>query len=159
MKKIDIVTVQALANGLFPDDALLGTFNILVDIMGGEMPHQLIDGAPETMAAEDTVIVGFSGVVVLSAGQGRVTWISDPSHMPQREILRSIIACLPGVPPEAEIGCTFSCPPCTGAAIVACKDGGGRFAYAIFRHPELSEQAASEILADAFQEGETPLTS
>lgn len=155
MKKLDVPTLHMLANFVFPDDHRLALFNLSTDLMSGTMPYVVVDGATETIEADNDIAVAI-GFTTAGAFGTKIDEIFDDDHAEQREVLLALIRKLVPAPQPKE---DFSLPrpPFTLAAIVACEGKDGRIACAVFRHPGLTHDQALVVLTNLIAGGpETP---
>lgn len=154
MKRFEADDAYRLANMFFPDDGDLALFNLVMEVMNGKLLYEVIDGPPEIVEAEDTDLAVTLGMASIGDQPCRIRWTFDEDHADKAQVLDGLVRTLK---PEAQPKTLLQLrrPPLTLAALVACEGSDGRFAYALFRHPDLDEAQARMVIVHAFPPDET----
>ena len=149
MKRPDAFDLYRYANIQFPDDGNLALFNVVYEVMNGEMPYELIDGPAEVVEAPDTDLAAVIGLATVGPQPCRLDWVFDEDHVDQRQALMGLVPKLERVL-QPKMLLDLPRPPNTMAVLAACEGADGRFAYALFRNPGLDEAQARLIIGNLF---------
>jgi len=149
VKRFDTDDAYRLANMFFPDDGDLILFNLVIEVMNGKLSYEVIDGPAEVVEEDDTDLAVVIGMATIGQIPCKIEWTFDEDHADKKAILLGLVR---GLTPVAQPKTLLELerPPFTLAVLIACEGADGRFAYAIFRHPELDEEQARMILINAF---------
>lgn len=149
MRRLDAGDAYRLANMFFPDDGTLALYNLVIEVMNGDLPYEVIDGSPDVVEAPDTDLAIALGMATVGEHPCMIKWVFDHDHDDKQGVMLRLVRAL-AVTEQPKALLDLQRPPFTLAALVACEGSDGRFTYALFRHPELDETQARLILISTF---------
>lgn len=151
MKRLDADDVYRVANLIVPDGGPLAIFNLIFEVTNGALPYELIDGPADVVEAEDTDIAAAIGLASIGESPVFVDQSFDDDNEDQVDVLKALAG---AIKPATAPGLTLNLPrpPFTIAVLIACEGADGRFAYALFRHPGISEAQSRAIVANMFDD-------
>ena len=143
MKRLTREKVMALANTIFPDGGELALFNACVEIYGGFLTAETLEGPPEIIDDPRTEIEAVLGLAFIGGEPCFLSWSLVSGEDARPDLIR--VALTNAVEPPEGHSLPVEPPPQTMALVAHLRAEDGQASIALFRHPGLRREEALGI--------------